>query len=244
MREHPLIAAHGADAAAHLVGESLKAEAAIGRGQRAGDGGAGSVAPARQENVDGFFEAALQKVDVAARRESAAAASAVLSQRKMEAMDGVQEEQRAHALVEIVAACGGSGRARRIRPAIRPAGGAADSASSDRSRIAGSAAVMMSISAAHCRPPGRQFAVGQQFHQLRRAPPRGRGRSAPAPFARSAGHSARRGRSGGRSLRARDTVRRRASSASTPESVAASASAALQQIHDLGVRTWMPKKQR
>ena len=40
--KHPLIAADGAHAAPHLVGEGLKREPLIGRGQRAGDGVAGA----------------------------------------------------------------------------------------------------------------------------------------------------------------------------------------------------------
>ena len=36
--EHPLVAAHGTDAAPHLIGQRLEAEALIDGGQRAGEG--------------------------------------------------------------------------------------------------------------------------------------------------------------------------------------------------------------
>ena len=41
--EHPLVAAHRAHAAADLVGQGLKGQAVIGRGQRAGDGVVGPL---------------------------------------------------------------------------------------------------------------------------------------------------------------------------------------------------------
>ena len=64
--EHPLIAAHRAHAAAHLVGERLEAERAVTGGQRAGNGGAWPGGSLRgEEDIDRFFEAALQQVSVA-----------------------------------------------------------------------------------------------------------------------------------------------------------------------------------
>ena len=64
--EHPLVAADGAHAAADLVGERLEAQAAVGGGQGAGDGGARPVGGLRgEEDVDGLFEAALQQVGIA-----------------------------------------------------------------------------------------------------------------------------------------------------------------------------------
>ncbi len=64
--EHPLIAAHAAHAAADLSGKGLKGQAMIGGGERAGEGGAGTVGRlGREKNLDGFFEAALQQVIVA-----------------------------------------------------------------------------------------------------------------------------------------------------------------------------------
>ena len=119
--EHPLIAAHGAHAAAHLSGEGLEAEAVIGGGQRAGDGGAGAVGGLRrEEDLDGFFEAALQQVIVAAKGMRAWRADAGL-EGQVEAVDGVEEKQGADAFVESCRWSGGTGRARRIRRAGRRA---------------------------------------------------------------------------------------------------------------------------
>jgi len=60
--EHPLIAAHGTDAAADLVGERLDTEPIIGSGERAGDGVVGAIGGLRGEKFfDGFFETALSK---------------------------------------------------------------------------------------------------------------------------------------------------------------------------------------
>jgi hypothetical protein len=64
--EHPLIAAHGADATADLVGKRLKSKAMAGGGESAGDGVARAfVSLHGEEGVDGFFEAALEEVFVA-----------------------------------------------------------------------------------------------------------------------------------------------------------------------------------
>ena len=53
--EHPLVAAHGAHAAAHLVGQRLKAQRAVAGRQRAGNGRAGPAGGLRrQEDVDGL----------------------------------------------------------------------------------------------------------------------------------------------------------------------------------------------
>ncbi len=63
--EHPLIAAHRSDTSPHLVGQGLKRQPVIGRGQSAGDGIAGAFALLhRKEGVNGFLEAPLQQVFV------------------------------------------------------------------------------------------------------------------------------------------------------------------------------------
>ena len=101
--EHPLVAAHGANAAADLIGEGLKAQAAVSGGERAGDDRARPLgALGGQELVDGLLEAALQKMDVAGVGNLRGRAG-LLAQGHMEAVDGVEEEQRAHAFVEVVA---------------------------------------------------------------------------------------------------------------------------------------------
>ncbi len=56
--KHPLIAAHRAHAAAHLVGQRLKGEPVIGRRQRAGNGIARRhrAVAMREKFVNGFLE--------------------------------------------------------------------------------------------------------------------------------------------------------------------------------------------
>ena len=68
--EHPLVAAHGADAAADLVGQRLEGEPMIGRGQ----GGAEPVARTLrllvgEEGVDGLLETAVEKLLKAVERD-------------------------------------------------------------------------------------------------------------------------------------------------------------------------------
>ena len=99
--EHPLVAANGAHAASHLVGKSLKAERAVACRQRAREGGARSRGGlGGKENVHSFFEPPLQQIGVAGKRNQR---SPALPSGDVEAMNGVQEEQRPHALVEVVA---------------------------------------------------------------------------------------------------------------------------------------------
>ncbi len=100
--EHPLIAAHRAHAAAHLVGQRLKAQAAVSGGQGAGDGLAGSLGGLDgQEDVDGFLETALEQVQVAFVGHLAA--GCVGLERQMEAVNGVKEKQGPNPNVEVVA---------------------------------------------------------------------------------------------------------------------------------------------
>ena len=102
--EHPLIAAHGAHAAPHLVGKRLKTQRAIAGGERAGKGLTGPRGGlGGEEDIERFFKPALQQVGVTGEgnqrtrgREGARG--------DVKAMDGVQEKQRTHALVEVVAA--------------------------------------------------------------------------------------------------------------------------------------------
>jgi hypothetical protein len=61
--EHPLIAADGADASAHLIGQGLKRQPMIRRGQGGANGVAGPVHSLRgQEIIDGFLEPALEQM--------------------------------------------------------------------------------------------------------------------------------------------------------------------------------------
>ena len=102
--EHPLVAADAADAAPHLVGERLKAQVFVCRGQCAGELIAGSVLRLRsQEGFNGLFKPAVEVVLVA-RIRNAAAGRGRHAQGHVEPVDGVEEEERPHALVEVGAA--------------------------------------------------------------------------------------------------------------------------------------------
>ena len=116
--KHPLVAAHRAHAAPHLVGQRLKAEPVIRRGQRARNGGARPVRGLRrQEDVDRLFEPALQQMFVAARTESAPPRACPLGP-----ADGSGESRRGRtARARVRTDCrwrGGSGRAPRTREQI------------------------------------------------------------------------------------------------------------------------------
>src|ERR1035438_645810 len=75
----------------------------IGGGQRAGDGRAGAVRSLRsEEDLDGFFKAALEEVIVAGERNGRLGAYARF-EGQVEAVDRVEEEERADTFVEIVA---------------------------------------------------------------------------------------------------------------------------------------------
>src|SRR5207244_13033078 len=112
---------------AHLVRESLKCQPVVGRGEGAGRGIVWAlVLLRRQELVDGFLEPPLQQLLVAFERDVAAgsgrcAAGAVQEPgREMEAVDGVEKKQRAHALIEIVApAADGIQRRARVKQLSR-----------------------------------------------------------------------------------------------------------------------------
>src|ERR1051326_2569971 len=101
--EHPLVAADAAHAAAHLIGKRLEGERAITGGERARDGRARAAPVERgEEGIERFLEAALQQVGVAVERDQRARIGA-RPQRNMKAVNGVEEEQGAYALVEVVA---------------------------------------------------------------------------------------------------------------------------------------------
>ena len=101
--EHPLVAAHAAHAAAHLVCQRLEGERFVTGGERTGDGGARAPLDLRrQEDIDGLFEAALQQVRVS-REGNRRGGPGGGAQRNVEAVDRVEKEERAHAFVQIVA---------------------------------------------------------------------------------------------------------------------------------------------
>ncbi len=100
--EHPLIAAGTADAAADLIGERLKTEAAVGNSQRAGQRRVGALPLLFGEKLaDRLLETPLQQVDVAVERD-APLRRRPLALWNLEAVNRVEEEQRADTLVEVL----------------------------------------------------------------------------------------------------------------------------------------------
>ncbi len=101
--EHPLVAAHAAHAAAHLVGESLEGERLISGGQRAGDGGIAAALGLRGEKeIDRLFEAPLEQIGISGKG-NGCGRSGGGTQRNVKSMDGVEKEERPHAFVQVVA---------------------------------------------------------------------------------------------------------------------------------------------
>ena len=117
--EHPLVAAHRAHAAAHLVGQGLEPKRAVAGGQRAGKRRrSGRRRPARRGRCRWLPRSGASAGWCSRRKESARCAPGVSRGRNVKAVDGVQEKQGPHALVEVVAARAGTGRAPRIRAAV------------------------------------------------------------------------------------------------------------------------------
>ena len=175
--EHPLVAAHRAHAAAHLVGQGLEAQRRDSR--RPARWRWRRSAPSRglrgQEDVDGLFEAALQQVGVAGEGNRRAR---VRAEAAAECGSGGWRTGRT-ARARARRGCrwsGGSGRAPGIPRAVRRAVAPRHSASSDRSRISGSLAVMTPTSRLTARLRARHLPVRQQFEQVARALRRGPGR--------------------------------------------------------------------
>jgi len=102
--KHPLVAAHRAHAAPHLVGQCLEAQPVIGRSQRAGDAVArlASGDLRLQEDINRFFKAPLQEVGVSFEGDQRTIAR-VQVQRQVETVDGIEEEEGAHPLVQVIA---------------------------------------------------------------------------------------------------------------------------------------------
>ena len=106
--EHPLITAHGAHAATHLVCERLKGEALICRCQGAGNAIARSVRFfGFPENINCFLEPALKQVLVRGKGDQpggvgfGAARSEFAGQ--MESADRIEEKERADPFVKVIA---------------------------------------------------------------------------------------------------------------------------------------------
>ena len=102
--EHPLIAPDGADTATDLIRERLEGQPMIGRGQGGTDAVAGAFGLLLgQEGIDRLLESTMEQVLESAERNQPTGAPALAGEHggKMEAMQGVQEEQRANPLVEV-----------------------------------------------------------------------------------------------------------------------------------------------
>jgi hypothetical protein len=90
--EHPLIASNGADALTNLVSQRLKGEPMVGNGESRTNRVAGSfVRLNREEVIDGFFKAAVQKVLVALEGHQPALANTRLG-RQMKPVNGVEKK--------------------------------------------------------------------------------------------------------------------------------------------------------
>jgi len=104
--EHPLIALDHPDAAADLIGERLEAEPLVGRGQGARDAVGRTLGPLhREEVIERLLEPAVQQQVEPGTRYQALARPSRRRQpaRQVEPVNGIEEEERAHTLVEVVA---------------------------------------------------------------------------------------------------------------------------------------------
>ena len=68
--EHPLVASHGSHAASHLVSEGLESQAVVGGRQGRSDAFGGTLGLKLSEKaVDGLFEAAVEQMFEASKRD-------------------------------------------------------------------------------------------------------------------------------------------------------------------------------
>src|SRR5688572_10012455 len=101
--KHPLVAANAPYAPADLIGERLETQVVIRRREGTADGVAGAVsALCGEERVDRFLETPVEQVLVALERNRRATRRCEL-RRDVEPVNREEEEQRPHALVEVVA---------------------------------------------------------------------------------------------------------------------------------------------
>jgi len=91
--EHPLVAAHRAHAAAHLVGQGLEAQRPVARASALGDGGARPVGGlSRQENVDGSSKRRFKRLTLT-RKGNWRAHPRLPPQGNLKAVDGIQKNR-------------------------------------------------------------------------------------------------------------------------------------------------------
>src|SRR5581483_301240 len=108
--KHPLVAAHAAHAAAHLVRESLKAKPIISAGQRARDGITGALLLLNGEKMfNRLLEPALQQVFVTLEGNQRACTVARRARSRaqllgdMKAVNGIEEKKGADTFVKVLA---------------------------------------------------------------------------------------------------------------------------------------------
>ena len=144
--EHPLIAAHRAHTAPHLVGQSLKTQRAIARGQRAGNGGARTLRGlGRQERYQSLPRTGASEDWCSRRKEFGDARRRCPPDGNVKAVYRVQEKERAHTLVEVVTGAPETVERLAFGQQILRATRRRQSASSEQLRISGSREVMTRI---------------------------------------------------------------------------------------------------
>ena len=98
--EHPLVAAHGPDAAPDLVGQGLERQPVIGGRQRAGHAVPGPRSALQfQKTLHRLLEPAVQQVLITGERNESPGTQTG-ARRQVKAMDGGEEEQRPDPVVE------------------------------------------------------------------------------------------------------------------------------------------------
>src|SRR5678816_2882386 len=101
--EHPLIAAHGPNALAHLIGQRLERQSVIRGRERAGNGIVGPFfALGFQENRNRLWKTTLQKILVSREGGRSFQFHAGTS-RQMEAVDRIEEEKCTNPFIQILA---------------------------------------------------------------------------------------------------------------------------------------------
>ena len=101
--EHPLIASHGSHTASHLIGEGLESQSVVGGRQGRGDAIGGTLRLKLSEKaVDGLFEAAVEQMFEAGKRDQTCMARGAEFWWKVKPLEGRQKEQGPHPLVQIL----------------------------------------------------------------------------------------------------------------------------------------------
>jgi len=100
--EHPLVATHRADAAAHLVGQRLEGEAVVGRGQgRAEPVGRPVRLLVAEKGVDRLLEPPAEELLEPVERDEGLGAAGTQPAGQMEPVDRGEQEERPDPLIEV-----------------------------------------------------------------------------------------------------------------------------------------------